>query len=639
MTSSPADQRSLTEGIASSRLRAMSLRSRIYLSCGLLVALCLVTSTIGFVGQRLLLRNVATYERIERIAQQSLAIDRTIPELTVASQRFLNSGAQSQYRRALSLVDNVLDKVEETQQTTDNTTLQQLANDMRSHLNVFRDQLELAAEERNLRTTLVQETLPAGAEAVFQAILDVRESLRAARPEGGEARADNARLDRFERHFVEGRAALSQYLVQPKYSSYETMIDEFAEAKSTLEPLSQKYSSGPTGAKIEQLNDAIKSFEDSAMRTFQATRGYLYYSNVVMAGEISEFVYYSNRIKDFVESEVQVNRELRSKAASRMQSGTIFASIAALMSAAALAVSLSYSIVSPLTNLTSSFRRLADGETIASIPGTERSDEIGRMAKAAKVFSQKNDETKLLLSRANSLSEELKRKAAELEETNRELDNFAYVASHDLKSPLRGIDNLAEWVAEDCDGILPDSSQKHLQLMRDRVAKMNDLLTELLEYSRVGRTGLTAQHVDLNELIQSTIGVLDNPNGVKIVVPSDLPQFETALTLLKQTFLNLFQNALKYNDKGESGRVELKWDEEGEFYRFEIADNGIGVDPDHHERIFQLYQRVAPELADGSGMGLAIVRKSIESFGGNIRIESQAGGGARFIFTWPKNLA
>ena len=231
---------------------------------------------------------------------------------------------------------------------------------------------------------------------------------------------------------------------------------------------------------------------------------------------------------------------------------------------------------------------------------------------------------------------ELLKIASLLKKRNQELDHFAYVTSHDLKAPLRAIANLATWLGEDLDGQIPEENQQQLQLMKSRVNRMDGLIQGLLEYSRVGRNNIPAKIVNVGDLIQDAINSLSPPPEFEIVVADDLPTLKTEALLLQQVFSNLISNAIKYHPQ-KKGRIVISAIDRGEFYEFSVTDDGLGIEPQYHERIFTIFQTLqARDTFESTGIGLSIVKKIVEGQGGKIWVESQLGEGATFHFTWSK---
>ena len=221
-----------------------------------------------------------------------------------------------------------------------------------------------------------------------------------------------------------------------------------------------------------------------------------------------------------------------------------------------------------------------------------------------------------------------------LKKRNYELDRFAYVTSHDLKAPLRAIANLATWLGEDLEGIIPEESQHHLELMQSRVERMDGLIQGLLEYSRVGRIRHSTTTVNVKDLLLETIDSLSPSSNIKIAIAPDLPTLQTDTISLRQVFANLISNAIKYNDK-EIGKIEISAQKQVGYYEFAVTDNGPGIEPEHHERIFKIFQTLqARDTFESTGIGLSIVKKILEERGDSIDVKSQLGKGATFYFTW-----
>jgi signal transduction histidine kinase len=269
-------------------------------------------------------------------------------------------------------------------------------------------------------------------------------------------------------------------------------------------------------------------------------------------------------------------------------------------------------------------------ELVERLALTLENARLYRMARAVEVELRQLNET---------LEDRVAARTAELERSNRELDRFAYVASHDLKAPLRAIDNLANWIAADAAAILPEPSQEHLAKLRGRVRRMERLLDDLLTYSRAGRIQHQPERIETAALVRNTFELLAPPPDFMLVVAEPMPTFVTQRVPLETVLRNLIGNAIKHHTRHD-GTVSVSAVADGDWLEFTVADDGPGVAPEYHERIFDMFQTLLPrDQIEGSGMGLAIVKKTVESVGGRVTLDSMPEQGARFSFTWPRQLA
>jgi PAS domain S-box-containing protein len=225
---------------------------------------------------------------------------------------------------------------------------------------------------------------------------------------------------------------------------------------------------------------------------------------------------------------------------------------------------------------------------------------------------------------------------AALERRNQELDQFAYVASHDLKAPLRAIANLSEWIEEDISDTLNQENRHQMNLLRGRVHRMEALIDGLLQYSRVGRIATEAEPVNVTNLVVEVLNVIAPPPEFTITLKPGMPTLVTQRLPLLQVFSNLIGNGIKHHHRTD-GQVTISVKDQGRFYEFAVADDGPGIAPQYHEKVFAIFQTLhARDRVENTGIGLAIVKKIVESQGGRIRLESEEGQGATFYFTWSK---
>lgn len=266
----------------------------------------------------------------------------------------------------------------------------------------------------------------------------------------------------------------------------------------------------------------------------------------------------------------------------------------------------------------------------AEVQAISASEDLGR-----RVTLDGRDELGALESKVNLFLSALQKSTGKLKAANQELQDFAYVVSHDLKAPLRGISTLAGWISTDHRDSLDEDGQEKLDLLIVRVRRMNDLIDGILKYSRVGRSREETIPVDCNALVAETVDLLAPGEKFTVTVQDNLPTVTADRTKLGEVFQNLISNAIKYIDKPQ-GEIRVGCEPNGDSWKFHVADNGPGIDEKYHEKVFQIFQTLGPKDTPGStGVGLAVVKKIVEQMGGEIWIESVAGEGSTFFFTIP----
>lgn len=239
----------------------------------------------------------------------------------------------------------------------------------------------------------------------------------------------------------------------------------------------------------------------------------------------------------------------------------------------------------------------------------------------------------LLIASLETTRQRLGRAVAALENERADLDHFVYVASHDFKAPLRGIEHLASWIEEDAGDVLNEESREHLRLLRRRVERLETLLDDLLAYSRAGRQKVESETVDVGALVRAVVDDLSLPPEVEVVV-GDLPTIRTPKTPLAHVFFNLISNAAKHRD-GNRVRIEVAGEAIDGCYRFSVSDDGPGIPERYRDKIFEMFQTLRPrDQVEGSGMGLAITKRLVRAYNGEITVTGGDGRGCTFEFTW-----
>ncbi|MCA9265889.1 MAG: ATP-binding protein, partial [Planctomycetales bacterium] len=223
-----------------------------------------------------------------------------------------------------------------------------------------------------------------------------------------------------------------------------------------------------------------------------------------------------------------------------------------------------------------------------------------------------------------------------LQRTNEELDRFAYVASHDLRAPLRAISHLTEWLTEDLAESLPASSREHLELIRQRINRMEGLLNGLLLYARTGREEDLVEQIELQPLVSALMADVSLDNRFELDLDFPISSIRTCRSPLESVLRNLISNAVFHHDR-DSGVIRVATRDAGEFVEFSVVDDGPGISEEYREKVFEIFQTLRPrDEVDTTGMGLAIIKKLVELRDGKIWIESVGERGTCVRFTWPK---
>lgn len=324
---------------------------------------------------------------------------------------------------------------------------------------------------------------------------------------------------------------------------------------------------------------------------------------------------------------------------------TVFVLTGTVVALLLMVLLIKFVLSKPISELLTGIQRISGGDLRHKV-AVESQDEIGQLADS---FNSMTEDLKGLMQRERQLAaqaaaadiehkraEELEKAYSELERANKELSDFAYIVSHDLKAPLRGIKTLASWMSTDYAEKFDDTGREQMGLLLNRVDRMHNLIDGILQYSRVGRVKEEKVKVDLSELVPDIIDMLAPPENITVTVEDELPVIEFERTRIAQVFQNLLSNAVKYMDKPQ-GMIRIGCVTEDGFWKFTVVDNGPGIEAKYFEKIFRMFQTLSPrDEFESTGVGLTLVKKIVETYGGNIWVESKPGEGSTFSFTLPK---
>lgn len=281
---------------------------------------------------------------------------------------------------------------------------------------------------------------------------------------------------------------------------------------------------------------------------------------------------------------------------------------------------------------------LAQGDANIQIPFLDHPQDVGDMARTLKVFAQNIDERNKSTALLASHQQILEKINLQLAQTNKELETFAYVASHDLKSPLRGIAQLSTWIEEDLEEKQFSEVNKHTTMLRNRIQRMEKLLDDLLTFYRAGKTDGNLVEVDVAQMARELFDIQNTKAGLRLELAENLPCFSTLSTPFEQVLRNLFSNAIKHHDRDE-GVIRINYQLlPNQYYEFSVCDDGPGIPEKFQQRVFGMFQTLKPrDELEGSGMGLALIKKIVATYGGHIKLVSE-GRGCCFYFSWPQHI-
>lgn len=367
------------------------------------------------------------------------------------------------------------------------------------------------------------------------------------------------------------------------------------------------------------LIDAKKNSgdSDSSQLAFNA----LYRQKLITGSERNINRALQSKFRDFTNYEYDL-REKRGRILSKSIEDTRIVSFLlttfSIVIGLAIAIFLAYRISTRIMGMVRMADSIAGGNYSVSIPAAGK-DELSKLGQSL-----------------NNMSSTLSESITLLKRKNEELDQFAHIVSHDLKAPLRGIDNVVTWIEEDHTGELSPKVKEYISLIRGRLIRAENLIRGILTYARIGRELPTREEVSLSGLFDDIRENLPLRRGLVLTVPTGLPVISAERIPLQQVLANLIGNAAKYHDKA-TGRIDVRFRDLKTHYEFAVEDDGAGISKVYHDKIFMIFQTLQErDSFESTGVGLAIVKKILDDRKQTIHVVSEPGKGSIFTFTWQK---
>ena len=593
-------------------LKNLKISWKVGLGFGAVLLTGLLVGSSGYWSMSMLRQSVDDSRRLNSRAVRIMKLDLQIVELHRGVALFTYTGYESVKDEVNKRLTDLLAETAATGEKFSNLQAKSLLLRVSDHLRRYQDAFQAAVEQRARRE---------------QTFAKIQKSRGRILREFGKSSAGK---NNWQGTFLSAHDGLVTYLRDPDYKAVGTSLE-------TLDRLIKQ--ANQSGQK--NFADMLGEYRQAYVQVVQQTRGYLYLISVVMAGEAHEVSYLANDLRAFVVSLSKAAIDESNKVSDRAQSTAVYVMLAALFFGGLVAFLLSRNIAVPLTRITATFKDLATGQSDTEIPGTERGDEIGTLAQAADVFRSKNRDTKMLLGESKRLAAELEQRRNDLERSNDELDQFVYTVSHDLKAPIvtaSGFIGMIEELA--ATGKYREAVEKVPRLANAN-KRMSQLITDLLNLSRVGRVDLDIAPVDLNSIARTVSEIFApvlHEKGISLKIQKDLPQIRANESRTMQVFENLLSNAIKYGENPNGPTIDIGYQEDSGRHKIFFKDNGPGIRQEHHALVFGLFQRLRQDN-DGTGIGLSIVQKVMKFHSGRVWIESVGGGsGCTFWLEFPKNV-
>ncbi len=594
----------------------MRIRTTIHLALGTVLVLHIFTALMGHIGLEKSQRDLSTYEGVNSDTIRVLAIDKGIAELQRGVSTYMLNGHTSAADHVRDLLDSLRSEIALAKARTTQYQVADQLTEMNARFESFESNFEKVATDREARVQLVHEQMfPTKNE-----ILVIIESSPA---------LAKITLAPVRDHIYLAENAALRYFETPNRDKVNEAIFQIQQADMLINEIANP---STDAIRVRQL---VRNYKQIFLEAVQATQGYMHLVHVVLAGETSELLYQSSQIRNESLAQRDIMIESMQHGSKSFQIWSDMVAILTVLAGIITAGLMTQSVLRPILTITSTLHQLSEGKSDAKIIHVNRTDEIGKMAKAAEVFRLRNLETEQLLLKSQQMGLDLERR-------NSEMTQFVYTVSHDLKSPLVTIQGFAGALKHAIENGDSKNSPGMVVRIQNASIRMSQTLEDLLKISRIGMVVNDFEEFRFGDCCNAVLddmesSIVESHAVIKVTDGEDHILYADKIRI-RQVLQNLIQNAIIHGHiTDNTPEINVALTLTAGNATICVSDNGPGIDEQYHDKIFGIFQRLSTNTS-GTGVGLAIVRKIANAHGGDAWIENQNGGGAAFLVSIPTKI-
>lgn len=590
----------------------MRIRTSIHIALGTVLVLHVFTAVVGHMGLDRAKQNLEVFESVNADTLRVLSIDHEVTELQRSVSNFMLTGHESAADRVQELILTLQSNLKQSSETTDQISVGVMLDGMSERIESFAKDFEKVIVDRQLKSDLIQNRM-----------IPIKEQLLEKLDQN--TAKSNTEVQQIREYIHQAESAALRYFDTPNRLRVDETMASLTKAQLALSSIKDPLIG------VESIESLFTEYKQVFLEAVQATQGYMHLVNVVLAGDTSELHYQSSQIRtDSLSKRAAIGESMRNGVKS-FQAWSDIVAVLTVMAGIFTAWVMTRTVLAPILGMTHTFEGLTTGQDEVEIPYLGRQDEIGLMANAAEVFRVKNDQTEHLLHESQLMQEDLERR-------NNEMTEFVYTVSHDLKSPLvtiQGFTGVLEYAVSSKNYDEVQGMVERIQMASVRLSKTVD---DLLELSRVGMMVNEFAEFQFKNCVSTVLLDLTNQietSGAKVTIEGGDQSVYADQARIQQVIQNLVQNAIAYgHEPGVVPNITISAVHQNDQMVISVSDNGPGIEEQYRERIFGIFQRLSNNK-DGTGVGLAIVRKVAVAHNGVAWVEPGEHGGSVFSISFP----